>query len=146
MVLARILEQRGENPDIAQYFRGFGLREGAQPVERDLGFWIEVLEREGKLPEGQYEAADLLLLPIGASRRTEAGMALANTVARGEVTIRDLTKSFHINGRRLAVLQGPQPPHPVRASAWSSSAPADRARPRCCGCWPGWRRPTAATS
>ena len=53
VVLGRILEQRGENPDIAQYFRGFGVREGAQPVERDLGFWIEVLEREGKLPEGK---------------------------------------------------------------------------------------------
>ena len=32
--------------------------------------------------------------------------ALASTVARGEITIRDLTKSFHINGRRLAILQG----------------------------------------
>ena len=72
MVLGRILEQRGENPDIAQYFRGFGVREGALPVERDLGFWIEVLEREGKLPEGQYEAADLLLLPR-RRRRTDAG-------------------------------------------------------------------------
>ena len=52
---AGILEQRGENAEIAQYWRGFGLREGAQPAERDLGFWIEVLEREGNLPKGKLQ-------------------------------------------------------------------------------------------
>ena len=62
-VLARVLEQRGENPEIAQHFAGFGVREGARPEERDLAFWIAVMEREGKLPEGEYQASDLLYVP-----------------------------------------------------------------------------------
>lgn len=62
-VLAGILEQRGENAELAKYWTGFGLRPGAQAVERDLGFWIEVLEREGSLPKDKFEAADLLYSP-----------------------------------------------------------------------------------
>jgi ABC-type nitrate/sulfonate/bicarbonate transport system substrate-binding protein len=62
-VLARVLEERGENPEIAQYFAGFGLRKGALPVERDVAFWLDVLEREGTLPKGKYKAADLLYRP-----------------------------------------------------------------------------------
>lgn len=61
--LARILEERGENPDIAQYWVGFGLREGAKATERDLQFWIDVLVREGTLAEGQLVASDLLFQP-----------------------------------------------------------------------------------
>jgi ABC-type nitrate/sulfonate/bicarbonate transport system substrate-binding protein len=62
-VLAGILERRGENAELARYWTGFGLRPGAQATERDLGFWIEVLEREGSLPEGKFKAADLLFQP-----------------------------------------------------------------------------------
>ncbi len=61
-ILARILEERGENPEIAQYFAGYGVREGGLPVERDVQFWIDVLEREGILAEDQLSAADILLV------------------------------------------------------------------------------------
>jgi ABC-type nitrate/sulfonate/bicarbonate transport system substrate-binding protein len=59
-VFAKALAERGENPDIAQYFRGYGVREGGLPVERDVQFWIDVLVREGKLKEGQLAAKDIL--------------------------------------------------------------------------------------
>lgn len=61
-LLAKILTARGENPEVAKYFRGFGVREGGLPVERDVQFWINVLEREGKLSPGQLTAANLLLV------------------------------------------------------------------------------------
>lgn len=62
-VLARALQQRGENPETAQYFAGYGVRPGGRAVEHDLQFWIDVLQREGKLAKGQLKAADILLLP-----------------------------------------------------------------------------------
>lgn len=60
VILAKALAERGENGDIAQYFRGYGVRPGGQAVERDLQFWIDVLVREGKLKEGQLSANDIL--------------------------------------------------------------------------------------
>lgn len=66
-ILARALAERGENPDIAQYFRGYGVRSGGKAVERDLQFWIDVLVREGKLKQGQLSATDLLYSPETAS-------------------------------------------------------------------------------
>jgi ABC-type nitrate/sulfonate/bicarbonate transport system substrate-binding protein len=62
-LLAGILEKRGENAELAKHWTGFGLREGAQAVPRDLDFWIGVLEREGSLPAGKYKAAELLFDP-----------------------------------------------------------------------------------
>lgn len=59
-IFAKALSERGENPDIAQYFRGYGVRAGGLPVERDIQFWIDVLVREGKLKEGQLAAKDIL--------------------------------------------------------------------------------------
>ncbi len=59
-VFAKTLQERGENPDIAQYFRGYGVRAGGQAIDRDLQFWIDVLVREGKLKEGQFAAKDIL--------------------------------------------------------------------------------------
>lgn len=67
-VLARILEERGENPDVAQYWRGFGVRPGAVATENDLGFWIGVLEREGSIPAGKLKPADLLFQPEKQAR------------------------------------------------------------------------------
>lgn len=61
-ILARVLEERGENPEVAQYFAGYGVREGGLPVERDIQFWIDVLEREGRAEKGQLKAADILLV------------------------------------------------------------------------------------
>jgi ABC-type nitrate/sulfonate/bicarbonate transport system substrate-binding protein len=59
-IFAKALAERGENPDIAQFFRGYGVRPGGKAVERDLQFWIDVLVREGKLKEGQLSANQLL--------------------------------------------------------------------------------------
>lgn len=62
-VLARVLKERGENPEIAQYFAGYGVRAGGRAVDRDVQFWIDVLVREGKLSEGQLKAEDILYAP-----------------------------------------------------------------------------------
>ncbi|MGY9047766.1 sulfonate ABC transporter substrate-binding protein [Puniceibacterium antarcticum] len=61
-ILARILEERGENPEVAKYFAGYGVREGGLPVERDVQFWIDVLVRDGVIAEGQLKADDILLV------------------------------------------------------------------------------------
>ena len=66
-IFAKALEKRGENPDIAQYFQGFGVRAGGLPVERDVQFWIDVLVREGKLKEGQLTARNVLYAPEAAT-------------------------------------------------------------------------------
>ena len=62
-IFARVLEERGENPDVARFFKGYGVREGGRATERDLQFWIEVLEREGRLEPGKLKAADILFAP-----------------------------------------------------------------------------------
>jgi ABC-type nitrate/sulfonate/bicarbonate transport system substrate-binding protein len=61
-IIAKLLEKRGENPEVARFFAGFGVREGGLPVERDVQFWIDVLVREGALQPGQLAAADILLV------------------------------------------------------------------------------------
>ncbi|GLK66145.1 ABC transporter substrate-binding protein [Paracoccus kondratievae] len=61
-VFAKVLSERGENPEVAQYFAGYGVRKGGLPVERDIQFWIDVLEREGKVEKGKLKAADILLV------------------------------------------------------------------------------------
>ncbi|MBB1493141.1 ABC transporter substrate-binding protein [Paracoccus sp. MC1854] len=62
-IFARVLEDRGENPQVAQFFKGYGVRQGGLAVERDLQFWIDVLEREGRLEHGKLKAADILFTP-----------------------------------------------------------------------------------
>ncbi|GHC51127.1 ABC transporter substrate-binding protein [Neogemmobacter tilapiae] len=59
-IFARALAERDENPDVAQYFAGFGVREGGLAVERDIQFWIDVLERQGSIPAGKLVAKDIL--------------------------------------------------------------------------------------
>jgi ABC-type nitrate/sulfonate/bicarbonate transport system substrate-binding protein len=66
-IFAKALAERGENPDIAQYFRGYGVRPGGKAVERDLQFWIDVLVREGKIKEGQLSANQILYSSEAAS-------------------------------------------------------------------------------
>ncbi len=102
-IFAKALAERGENPDIAQFFRGYGVRPGGKAVERDLQFWIDVLVREGKLKEGQLSANQLLYSGETASKLTMA-LAQSNSV-RGEVTIRHLSKTFTLNGQPLPVLK-----------------------------------------
>lgn len=67
-LLAQILEKRGENAALAKHWVGFGMRKGGLAVDRDVDFWIEVLEREGRLPKGKLKAADVLYRPqtVGA--------------------------------------------------------------------------------
>lgn len=66
-ILAKTLEERGENPEIAQYFLGYGVRPGGKAVDRDLQFWIDILTREGKVKEGQIAARDILYSPETAA-------------------------------------------------------------------------------
>jgi ABC-type nitrate/sulfonate/bicarbonate transport system substrate-binding protein len=59
-VYAEILGARGENPELAQYWTGYGLREHALYTEHDAKFWIDVLVREGRLQPGQLSPDDVL--------------------------------------------------------------------------------------
>lgn len=59
-IFARVLAERGENPDVAQFFAGYGVRAGGLPVERDIQFWIDVLERQGAIEAGKLVARDIL--------------------------------------------------------------------------------------
>ena len=59
-IFARVLAERGENADVAQFFAGYGVREGGLPVERDIQFWIDVLERQGAVEKGKLVARDIL--------------------------------------------------------------------------------------
>lgn len=61
-IFAKALAARGENPDLAQYFQGYGLRVGGVAVVRDLQFWIDVFEREGKLEKGKLDAKKILFI------------------------------------------------------------------------------------
>ena len=54
------IAERGENAEVAQYFAGYGVREGGLPVERDIQFWIDVLERQGAVEKGKLVAKDIL--------------------------------------------------------------------------------------
>ena len=62
-VIADVLKARGENPEIAQFFTGYGVREGGKAVPRDLQFWIDILTRGGTLKEGQIKAENILYDP-----------------------------------------------------------------------------------
>lgn len=62
-IFARVLAERGENPDVAQYFAGYGVREGGKAVTRDVQFWIDILEREGSVPAGKLKVEDILYSP-----------------------------------------------------------------------------------
>ncbi|MCM2292319.1 ABC transporter substrate-binding protein [Allorhizobium sp. BGMRC 0089] len=62
-LIADILKERGENPQIAQYFTGFGLPPGAKPTPRDLSFWIDIFVREGKLKPDQLKVDTILYSP-----------------------------------------------------------------------------------
>ncbi|MGV3550006.1 ABC transporter substrate-binding protein [Rhizobium sp.] len=62
-LIAEKLAARNENPDIAQYFTGYGVREGGKAVPRDLQFWIDILARGGTIPAGKLKAEDILYDP-----------------------------------------------------------------------------------
>ena len=62
-LLAKVLSERGENGEIAQYFTGYGLRPGAKAVDHDIQFWIDIFVREGQLKENHLKAEDILYNP-----------------------------------------------------------------------------------
>jgi ABC-type nitrate/sulfonate/bicarbonate transport system substrate-binding protein len=59
-LFAKILEQRGDNPELAQYWPGYGLREHALYTDNDTRFWIDVLVRGGRLTPGQFVPNDIV--------------------------------------------------------------------------------------
>ena len=62
-IFAKALAERGENPEVAQFFAGYGVRQGGLAEDRDIQFWIDILEREGKLKPGQLNVATILYNP-----------------------------------------------------------------------------------
>jgi ABC-type nitrate/sulfonate/bicarbonate transport system substrate-binding protein len=71
-IFAKVFASRGQNPELAQFFTGYGVREGGKAIERDVQFWIDIFVREGQLKEGQLNAANILYDParfsIGSNR------------------------------------------------------------------------------
>lgn len=65
-VMARIFQRRGDNPQIAQYFSGYGTRPGGQLEARDLQFWIDILEREGRVKPDALDIARIIYTRSGA--------------------------------------------------------------------------------
>jgi ABC-type nitrate/sulfonate/bicarbonate transport system substrate-binding protein len=59
-LVAEILQRRDDNPALAQYWVGYGLRQHALFTSRDADFWIDVLVRSGKLKPGQLSHDDIV--------------------------------------------------------------------------------------
>ncbi|NJD54262.1 MAG: ABC transporter substrate-binding protein [Candidatus Methanoperedens sp.] len=55
----RILKDKGGNPDLAKYWKGFGVRDHALLADSDAQFWIDWLVKDGKIKEGQFKPADI---------------------------------------------------------------------------------------
>jgi len=58
-LVADLLRKRGDNPELAKYWPGYGLRPHARYTDHDAQFWIDVLVREGRLKPGQLSPADI---------------------------------------------------------------------------------------
>lgn len=58
-LLAEILKKRGDNPELAQYWPGYGLRDHALYTDHDAEFWIDALVRAGRLKPGQLTPEDI---------------------------------------------------------------------------------------
>jgi ABC-type nitrate/sulfonate/bicarbonate transport system substrate-binding protein len=58
-LFAKILAQRGDNPDLARYWPGYGLREHALYTDNDARFWIDVLVRGGRLAPDRLTPEDV---------------------------------------------------------------------------------------
>ena len=59
-LFAEILAKRGDNPDLAQYWTGYGVRRHALYTDHDARFWLDVMVREGRITPGQYKPDDIL--------------------------------------------------------------------------------------
>jgi len=58
-LVAEILKKRGDNPALARYWTGLGLRAHDLYTPRDAQFWIDVLVRAGRLEQGQLTPDDV---------------------------------------------------------------------------------------
>lgn len=58
-LFAEILQKRGDNPELAQYWPGYGLRDHALFTDHDAQFWIDTLVRSGRLKPGQFAPGDI---------------------------------------------------------------------------------------
>lgn len=58
-LIARLLTKRGENPELASYWQGLGVRDHALLSKHDVNFWLTILEREGGLPKGKLSPEDI---------------------------------------------------------------------------------------
>jgi ABC-type nitrate/sulfonate/bicarbonate transport system substrate-binding protein len=56
---AKIMKDKGGNPAIAKYWKGFGVKEHALLEDSDVQFWLDWLVRDGKLQEGQLKLSDI---------------------------------------------------------------------------------------
>ncbi|MEX5413603.1 ABC transporter substrate-binding protein [Atlantibacter hermannii] len=59
-IMAKVLKARGENPEVARYFTGYGVRPGGKAEDRDVQYWIDILERDGALGKGQIQVTNVL--------------------------------------------------------------------------------------
>lgn len=55
---AKIMKAKGGNPEIAKYWKGFGVREHALLQDSDVQFWIDWLVKDGRIKEGEFKASD----------------------------------------------------------------------------------------
>ncbi len=58
-LIAEILQKRGDNPALAQYWPSYGLRQHALYTPHDAQFWIDVLVRNGRLKQGELTTEDV---------------------------------------------------------------------------------------
>jgi ABC-type nitrate/sulfonate/bicarbonate transport system substrate-binding protein len=58
-LMAEIYQKRGDNPELAKYFLGFGLRQHNLYTAHDPQFWIDTLVQEGKLKPDQLAPEDI---------------------------------------------------------------------------------------
>lgn len=58
-LIAKILKDRGEDPNLAKYWKGFGYGEHVLATDKDAQFWIDWLVKDGKLKEGQLKPSDI---------------------------------------------------------------------------------------
>lgn len=56
-LVEKMYKERGDNPEVAKYFLGSGVREHALYTDRDAQFWIETLVNAGRIKPGQITPA-----------------------------------------------------------------------------------------
>lgn len=56
---AKILKDKGGNPDLAKYWTGFGVRDHALLKDSDVQIWIGWMAKDGIITEGQIKPSDI---------------------------------------------------------------------------------------